>query len=80
VVKQQIIEEISQQLKYLVENTPIADIQKNIKALLVAGLAKLDLVTREEFDVQQQVLATTRAKLEHLEQLINQLTNTKASQ
>jgi BMFP domain-containing protein YqiC len=43
------------------------DLQKNFRAILEAGVARLDLVTREEFDVQQAVLARTREKLEALE-------------
>jgi BMFP domain-containing protein YqiC len=43
------------------------DINKNLRAALEAGLGKLDLVTREEFDVQAAVLARTREKLERLE-------------
>jgi len=43
------------------------DIEKNIRAALSATFAKLDLVTREEFDVQTQVLHRTREKLEALE-------------
>ncbi len=41
--------------------------QQNFKAVLQAGLSKLDLVTREEFEVQRAVLARTRDKLEQLE-------------
>jgi BMFP domain-containing protein YqiC len=44
-----------------------ADIHRNLRASMEAGLARLDLVTREEFDVQTAVLARTRAKLEALE-------------
>jgi len=43
------------------------DINRNLRAALEAGLAKLDLVTREEFDVQAAVLARSREKLEQLE-------------
>jgi hypothetical protein len=43
------------------------DIQRNLRAALEAGLGRLDLVTREEFDVQAAVLARTREKLERLE-------------
>lgn len=44
-----------------------ADIEKNVKSVLQTGLRKLDLVTREEFDVQRAVLLRTREKLEALE-------------
>ena len=51
-----------------IENSPAKDIEKNVKAMMTQGFSKLDLVTREEFDIQNQVLAKTRAKLEALEQ------------
>jgi ubiquinone biosynthesis accessory factor UbiK len=44
------------------------DVEQNMRSVLQAGLAKLDLVTRQEFDVQAGVLARTREKLEALEQ------------
>lgn len=50
-----------------------ADIEKNIHAALQATFNKLDLVTREEFEVQQGVLARTRAKLEELEKTVAEL-------
>ena len=50
-----------------------ADLAKNFRASLEAGLSKLDLVTREEFDVQSAVLARTREKLERLEQQVKAL-------
>ncbi|PCH62626.1 MAG: hypothetical protein COC04_05185 [Gammaproteobacteria bacterium] len=50
-----------------------ADIEKNVRAALSATFAKLDLVTREEFDVQTQVLLRTREKLEALEQRVADL-------
>jgi BMFP domain-containing protein YqiC len=50
-----------------------ADAVKNMRATLESGLAKLDLVTREEFEVQTAVLARTREKLERLEAQIKVL-------
>jgi BMFP domain-containing protein YqiC len=50
-----------------------ADLSKSFRASLEAGLAKLDLVTREEFDVQRAVLARTREKLNRLEQRVKAL-------
>ena len=46
------------------------DVQKNIHTLLQGALSRLDLVTREEFDAQSQVLARTREKLEQMEKLV----------
>ena len=50
-----------------------ADFEKNIRAGLNSVFAKMDLVTREEFDVQQAVLARTRARLEALERQVAEL-------
>ena len=49
------------------------ELQQNFKSVLQAGLGKLDLVTREEFDVQRAVLAHTRGKLEALERQLAEL-------
>lgn len=49
------------------------EMQDNFKAALQSGLARLDLVTREEFDVQRAVLARTREQLESLRTLVEQL-------
>ena len=49
------------------------ELQQNFKAVLQAGLGKLDLVTREEFEVQRAVLLRTREKLEALEALVSTL-------
>ena len=54
-----------------------AEMEKNLHAALQTAFAKLELVTREEFEVQQGVLARTRAKLEELEKQVAEL-ETKA--
>jgi BMFP domain-containing protein YqiC len=53
------------------------DVEKNIRTLLQGAFARLDLVTREEFDVQTKVLARTREKLEALEKLVAELEKMK---
>ena len=55
------------------ENSPAKDLEKNVKAMLSQGFSRLDLVTREEFDVQAQVLAKTRAKVDALEARLAEL-------
>ena len=55
------------------------DLEKNFKAVLQSGIGKLDLVTREEFDVQEAVLARTRQKLEALEERLQKIETSKAS-
>lgn len=49
------------------------DLEENFRAVLRSGLARLDLVTREEFEVQEAVLKRTREKLEALEQRVREL-------
>ena len=54
-----------------------SDIESNIRAAIEANLKKLNLVTREEFEIQQQVLLRTREKLEQLEKRILELEQNK---
>lgn len=54
-------------------NTLKEDLEKNIHAVLQSVLGKLDLVTREEFEVQKMVLAKTRSKLEDLEKRVAEI-------
>ena len=62
------IQEISDKIRGIVENSPISDIEDNINARLQGSFTKMGLVNREEFDIQTQVLKRTRAKLEALEE------------
>ena len=54
------------------------DLEKNLKAAMHGTFAKMDLVTREEFDVQAELLSRTRAKLDELEQQVAALEQTHA--
>ncbi len=63
----QFFNEMHNKVQQVFESSPAKAIEKNVKAMMSQGFAKLDLVTREEFDIQGQVLAKTRAKLEALE-------------
>ncbi|MFA7267852.1 MAG: accessory factor UbiK family protein [Sterolibacterium sp.] len=62
-----LFDEISSHLSQLAASSPARDIEKNLRALLSSAFARLDLVTREEFDIQTVVLARTREKLGALE-------------
>ena len=62
-----LFEEIDQRMREILARSPAADLEKNLRALIASALSRLDLVTREEYDVQREVLARTRAKLEELE-------------
>ena len=68
-----VFEELSAKLSAAANSSPVKDIEKNMRALLTQGFAKLDLVTREEFDIQAQVLARTREKLAALEARVAEL-------
>ena len=70
---QNLIEEIDRKMKEILARGPAADLQKNLRALLASAFGRLDLVTREEFDVQREVLARTRARLQELEAKLAEL-------
>ncbi|MDD2686081.1 MAG: accessory factor UbiK family protein [Gallionella sp.] len=72
-INSKFFEDMSTKLNEAVANSPAKDFEKNARALLSQGFAKLDLVTREEFDVQAQVLARAREQLTALEARITQL-------
>ena len=60
-------EELNAKISGIIAASPAKDIEKNVKATLTSMLARLDLVTREEFDVQRKVLEKTREKLDAIE-------------
>lgn len=68
-----LLDEMSARMSALLASTPAGDIEKNLRATLAGLFAKLDLVTREEFDVQREVLTRTRARLEALEARVAEL-------
>jgi len=68
-----IIEDISRKISRMVSETPAGDLEKNLRALLQGVFNKLELVSREEFDVQTQVLAHAREQLNRLEQRLAEL-------
>lgn len=63
-----ILDEITSKISGLIAASPAADLEKNLRPLLQSVFARLDLVTREEFDVQTQVLQRAREQLAQLEQ------------
>jgi len=65
--------DLQNKINTVIENSPAKDIERNVKAMMTQGFARLDLVTREEFDIQAQVLAKTRARLELLESRLAEL-------
>ena len=63
----QMFEELQLRLRELLVNSPAADIEKNMRLMLGSFFTRLDLVTREDFDHQTRLLASTREKLDALE-------------
>jgi BMFP domain-containing protein YqiC len=74
-----LFQELSARLSELIAKSPARDLEKNARALLTGFFARLELVTREEFDVQSAVLHRTREKLEQLEAKVVELENYLAS-
>ncbi len=67
------LDEISKKMSDVLAQSPAKDIEKNARALLASLFARLDLITREEFDVQQEVLKRTREKLTEMEKRVAEL-------
>lgn len=70
---QKLLDEINEKIRSVMAQSPAADLEKNMRAMLTALFSRLDLVTREEFDVQRQVLARAREKLTQLEKRLAEL-------
>ena len=67
------INEISNKINEMIKSSPLADVEKNIHALLKGAFTKMELVSREEFDLQAEVLRNTREKLTKLEAKLAEL-------
>jgi len=74
-----LFQDLSAKLSELIANSPARDLEKNARALLSGFFSRLDLVTREEFDVQREVLQRTREQLERLEVKVTELETRSAS-
>lgn len=68
-----LFEELSGKVSALLAQTPAKDVEKNLRALMTSFFGKLDLVTREEFDVQARLLARAREQLDALESKVAEL-------
>lgn len=67
------LDELVAQLREAMSANAGADLQKNLRATLAAGLAKLDVVTRQEFDIQREMLDALRAQIEALSAQVDAL-------
>ena len=67
------MEDLQKNISDLIARSPAADVEKNVRAMLTQGFSRLDLVTREEFDVQADLLARTLARVDQLDVQVSQL-------
>lgn len=72
-VNKNVLDEIGAKISEIVAHSPAKDIERNMRAMMTSMLSRLDMVTREEFEVQQEVLSRTRAKLNELEDKVSEL-------
>ena len=73
------LDELAKKISQAISESPARDVEKNIKALLQSALQRLDLVPREEFELQTQVLQRTREKLDALEPRVKTLEARRSS-
>jgi ubiquinone biosynthesis accessory factor UbiK len=72
-IDKRFFDELNERIGEAFRNSPAQDVEKNLKALLASGFARLDLVLREDFEVQQKLLERAQAKLAELEARIAEL-------
>ena len=78
--RNRIFDDISARVSEVLAKSPAKDIEKNVRGMLSSAFSRLDLVTREEFDVQAKVLARTREKLVAIEARVSELEKKLESQ
>lgn len=74
------IKELSIKIKQLVESSPVSELESNLSALFQGALTKMDLVSREEFDIQAALLARTQQQLRSMEEKIQLLERLQATE
>jgi len=72
-IDRRLFEELGERINEAFRSSPAADLEKNLKALLLAWFDRLDLVVREDFEVQKKLLERAQAKLAELEARIGEL-------
>ena len=72
-MNERLLDELSARLAEVAAANPARDLEKNLRAMLSSAFARLDLVSREEYDVQAQVLASAREKLARFEARVAEL-------
>jgi BMFP domain-containing protein YqiC len=67
------MEDLQKNISELIAKSPAADIERNVRSMMTQAFTRLDLVTREEFDVQADMLARARTKVDQLSEQLRQL-------
>jgi BMFP domain-containing protein YqiC len=68
-----LFEDLSERINEALRNSPAQDIEKNLRALLASWFDRMDLVLRQDFEVQKKLLEQAQAKLAALEARVNEL-------
>jgi ubiquinone biosynthesis accessory factor UbiK len=76
-IDKRFFDQLNERISEAFRNSPARDIEKNLKALLASGFARLDLVLREDFEIQQKLLERAQEKLAQLEARITELESRK---
>lgn len=72
-LKDKFFDEIASKISDAIAASPAKDVEKNVRAMMGSAFTKLDLVTKEDFEIQQDILAKSREKLAELERRIAEL-------
>jgi len=72
-IDKRLLDELGERINEAFRSSPAADLEKNLKALLLAWFDRLDLVVREDFEVQKKLLERAHAQLADLEARIGEL-------
>lgn len=67
------LEDLQKNLSDLIARSPAADLERNVKAMMGQAFTRMDLITREEFDVQNELLARARERVDQLDAQVRQL-------
>ena len=73
------LDELTTQLKALLAGNPGEDLQKNLRATLAAGLARMDVVSKQEFEIQREMLNALRGQIEQLSAKVDAMERDKAA-
>jgi BMFP domain-containing protein YqiC len=72
-IDKRLFADLSERIAEAARNSPVQDLEKNLRALLAAFFDRLDLVLREDFEVQKKLLERAQTKLAELEKRVNEL-------